>query len=238
MCYIRPFFNTIWYLFLHLGQCGCIIISNVNLYLVLDKGALFHSSQATELSIDFEEPAWFFRQSWFSGTFPSDLACAQILQFLQRVAQSITLPVVKPMTAPCPVDELWPFPLFAIPCHMMQPFPQHQLSQFEYIFAFHSFPSPQFQHNNPLPVREPYKRNDLWLAHSLWTKYGWHVCAPFQHVNFPIPLWSLHPYKEGHVYLISAVMMYKCHSNENISYINIKYTAKTSQFFTFYVIQR
>ena len=55
-------------------------------YLVLDNGALFQSSQATELSMDFEDPLLFFLQSWVVGSFPCALGCAQNLQFLQPVA--------------------------------------------------------------------------------------------------------------------------------------------------------
>lgn len=46
--------------------------------------------------------------------FPAFIAFLQILHVLDFVAKSRTLPVVNPITASCPVEELCPRPLF---CH-------------------------------------------------------------------------------------------------------------------------
>ena len=47
--------------------------------------------------------------------FPALVAFLQILHVLVFVAKSRTLPVVNPITAPCPVEELCPRPLFCYP---------------------------------------------------------------------------------------------------------------------------
>ena len=56
-CVISDHFSTPYGTFLVFGTVWLCHHLQCKLYLVLDNGALFHSSQATELSIDFEEPA-------------------------------------------------------------------------------------------------------------------------------------------------------------------------------------